>query len=324
MQINILVIYKFSMPHVYKMGESTEIKVVSVAVVPSMLLLLLAMVSLGSPAVLVTGGSRGGGEGFTSFSSTELLFSDCPVASLPRHSYEHATFTTEDGLVLSCAGQLGRTCYQLSRDLATWSLHSSLPAGLYISSRAQGAAVASGAVMVIREAGAFLPTGATEWETIDMPGDARQACLVPGSPTSVLLIGGYMGSRVHEFSTSTGKWSTWEEGLPESREGPACTRTGDQVFITGGYNRDENKWDGATLILDLNTRRFREGGDLTWGRWAHGIAVLDSRVVAFGGGESGDDEIEEWDEESETWSLIQETMDLGRSNFGSTVIDVNC
>ena len=51
---------------------------------------------------------------------------------------------------------------------------------------------------------------------------------------------------------------------------------------------------------------------------------MDSRVVAFGGGESGDDEIEEWDEESETWSLIQETMDLGRSNFGSTVIDVNC
>ena len=66
-------------------------------------------------------------------SECELLaVPDCSVSRLPSPSYDHATLTAPGPggvpTVLSCGGRLGRSCYSLAPDLASWSRHSSLPA----------------------------------------------------------------------------------------------------------------------------------------------------------------------------------------------------
>jgi len=277
-------------------------------------------------AILVTGGSQGGAEDMQTFSSSELILSNCKVAPLPVHSYEHATLAMIDNTILSCSGQLGPSCYQLSVDLASWIFHSSLPNSFDTHTRALATVLPAGAFLVGRNSGAFLPTGSTQWEELPMPSrDARQSCIVPGSETSILIIGGYGGTAIDEYESQTGTWTTWGQGLPEKREGPSCAKLGDQVFIVGGYNRGTNDYDGATIILDLQSKSFRRGGDLTWERHHHQVAALsDGRLLAFGGGYSGDDEIEEWDSSAEVWRLLDEHMDEARANFGSTTVNVSC
>jgi len=277
-------------------------------------------------AILVTGGSQGGAEDMQTFGSSELILSSCKVASLPVHSYEHATLAMIDGTILSCSGQLGLSCYQLSDSLSTWSLHSSLPNSFDTHTRALAAVLPAAAFLVARNSGAFLPTGSTQWEWLPMPSrDARQSCIVPGSPTSILIIGGYGGTAIDEYESLTGTWTTWVERLPEKREGPSCATLGDQVFIVGGYNRGTNDYDGATIILDLESRKFRRGGDLTWERHNHQIAALtNGRLFAFGGGYSGDDQVEEWDSLAEVWRLLDEQMGVPRANFGSASVFVKC
>jgi hypothetical protein len=280
-------------------------------------------------AVLVTGGNINGAETQEDFRSCELLLGPCPVAALPRPSYEHATIAMADGTVLSCSRQLGLHCHRLEPDLASWTLHSDLPGSFDTNTRALGAALPSGALLVARNTAAFLPTGATSWRTVAIPADhdARQACLVRSSTTSVLLIGGSweQGDFIDEYEALTGEWTRWRERLPEKREGAACVKVGGQVLLVGGYNRAENEYDGATVILELAGRTFREGGQLSWGRHGHGAAALSSgRVLVWGGGYEGDSGAEEWSVETETWSPLEEGMQLARKSFGSAVIDVNC
>jgi len=277
-------------------------------------------------AILITGGSTSGAEDFHAFSSSELLLASCPVASLPRVIYDHLTMTMADGTILTCGGE--RTeCHQLSKDLSSWTHHSNLPASLGTSNLAS-TVLPSGAYLSGRSTGAFLPTGSNEWNTFSIPSDheARVACAVPVSSTSFLLIGGYweQGDFVDEYETLTGEWTRWPP-LPEKRENMACVKVGDKVLVIGGYNRALNEYDGGTVILDIETRTWRQGGFMTWERNGHGVSVLESgRVLAYGGGYYGDDGAEEWDPKTETWSPIADKMEVERSNFGSSVINVIC
>lgn len=285
-----------------------------------------SLVSASKEAILITGGSIAGAEEFHPFSSSELLLASCPVASLPTVIYDHVTMTMVDGTILTCGGE--RTeCYQLSQDLASWTHHSNLPASLGTSNLAY-TVLPSGAYLMGRSTGAFLPTGSTEWDSFSIPSDheARVACAVPVSSTSFLLIGGYweQGDFVDEYDTLTGEWTRWP-ALAEKRENMACVKAGDKVLMVGGYNRALNEYDGGTVILDIATRQWRQGGYMSWGRHGHGVSVLGSgRVLAYGGGYYGDDGVEEWDPETEAWTPISDTMEVARSNFGSTVINVIC
>ena len=291
------------------------------------LLIILPIVVFGSKeAILITGGSVGGAEDFHPFSSSELLLASCPVSSLPHVMYDHVTITMADGTILTCGGE--RTeCYQLSQDLSTWTHHSYLPGSLGTSNLAY-TVLPSGAFLSGRSSGAFLPTGSREWDSFSIPSDheARVACAVPVSATSFLLIGGYwdQGDFVDEYDTLTGEWIRWPP-LPEKRENMACVKVGGDILVVGGYNRAQNEYDGGTVILDIESRQWRQGGPMTWGRHGHGVSVLESgRVLAYGGGYYGDNTVEEWDRETETWSIIQETLEVERSNFGSAVISVTC
>ena len=292
-----------------------------------LLLLLLPVLSLGSQeAILITGGKLYGAESQVNLRTSELLLSSCSAPSLPYASYSHTSFVTADGIILTCGGLLS-SCLQLSPDLTSWTPHSSLP---YLGTEAVHSALLSSGVYVVgRTEGAFLPTGASQWEHFQIPADhdGRQACTVPISSTSFLLIGGFWdnGDFVDEYEELTGQWTRWKSSLPEKREGAVCGRVGGQVLVTGGYNRATNDYDGATMILDIASRNWRKGGDMTWAREDHGVAVLQSgRVLAFGGSYGGDDTVEEWDGETETWEILEDKMEVERASFGYAVVNVIC
>lgn len=279
-------------------------------------------------AILVVGGSVGGAEDQQDSRTTELLLADCPVADLPRVNYNQAVFTMEDDTILSCGGT-SSDCLQLSQDLTSWSLHSRVGVMGSMTSNVIAAVLPSGAFLMGRTAGAFLPTGATSWQSFHTPQDhdSRPSCTVAISDTSFLLIGGFWeaGDFIDQYDSQTGEWTRWQERLPEKRENMRCARLGGEVFLTGGYNRGSNSYDGATVILDLASRQFRRGGDMTWEREGHGLSVLDSgRMIAYGGSYYGDSGVEEWQPETETWGLLQDTLGEERASFGSTVITVTC
>ena len=268
-----------------------------------------------------------GAESLQTFRSSELLLSDCPVASLPRANYDHATLTMGDGTVLSCGGTT-TSCLQLSPDMASWTSHSSLPSS-FSHSNLVSSVLPSGAYLMGRNTGAYLPTGSFQWKSFHIPPDhdARSSCSVAISSTSFLLIGGFyeQGDFVDEYESLTGEWTRWPQRMPERREGMACVKVGGIVLLTGGYNRALNEYDGATVILDLETKAWRRGGDMTWARDGHGVSVLGSgRVLAYGGSYYGDDGAEEWSMETETWTPIEDRMDVERSRFGSSVVSVIC
>ena len=52
--------------------------------------------------------------------------------------------------------------------------------------------------------------------------------------------------------------------MPNRREDMACAKVVGFVLVTRGYNRDTNDYDGATLILDLETKQWRQVGGMTW------------------------------------------------------------
>jgi len=290
------------------------------------LLLTRCLAAESQEAILITGGSVSGAETFQPFSSSELLLSTCSVAPLPKVNYDHVTLTMADGAILSCGGTFNY-CLQLPSDLNSWTYHSSLPSS-FTYSNIISSVLPSGAYLMGRNTGAFLATGSNNWQAFHIPADhdARSACSVPVTSTSFLLIGGFweQGDFVDEYESLTGEWTRWP-AMPEKRENMACARLGSVVLISGGYNRALNTNDGATVILDIETKRWGRGGDMTWERMDHSVSVLGSgRVLAYGGGYYGDDGVEEWNMDSETWSPIEEKLDIPRSSFGSSVVSVIC
>ena len=129
-----------------------------------------------------------------------------------------------------------------------------------------------------------------------------------------------VGERVEVWEEGAG-WSRGPD-LPEKREGAACARLGDTVFVSGGYNRATNQHDGATLLLELGSQAgsahlarlivllqvWRRAGPLSWARHDHGMAVRGGRLLAFGGGYSGDTSVEEWDWGLDGWYDVQSSV----------------
>ena len=65
----------------------------------------------------------------------------------------------------------------------------------------------------------------------------------------------------------------------------------------------------ATEIIDLSNWTSRKVGDLNIQRYRHGMGIVDingkSKLIVFGGyDDSYLNSIEEWDEDTETWSLV--------------------
>ena len=99
-----------------------------------------------------------------------------------------------------------------------------------------------------------------------------------------------------------------------------------KVIVTGGHNginrRGGNNWLKSTEVIELSSWVSKRAGDLNIQRVAQGMGIVDingkSKLIVFGGtdGEVDLDSIEEWDEDTETWTMSTMKLSKGKCFFG--------
>merc|ERR1719189_1965236 len=107
---------------------------------------------------------------------------------------------------------------------------------------------------------------------------------------------------------TTEAWTAMQD-LKNARYAHGCAKLGDKIIVAGG--NDNWKRLDSTEIFDIATGVVRYGGQLSRPRQDFQMVTIGGhyqRILAMGGitsGWTGDydlDTIEEWDEESSTWS----------------------
>ena len=112
-----------------------------------------------------------------------------------------------------------------------------------------------------------------------------------------------------------------------SRWGHSCARLGNKLVVAGGVTPSFSLLS-STTVMDLATREQREVGEMGVVRAWFGMANVDGRILAFGGtgwpvvrDVWGD--IEEWDDERETWVKTDNTMETVNSSFAYLVVNLD-
>ena len=97
-----------------------------------------------------------------------------------------------------------------------------------------------------------------------------------------------------------------------------CFLYNGNVLVTGGYDgRNQLK---STEIIELSNWKSKTAGNLNVARHSHGMGIVDingkSKLIVFGGtNEYYLDSIEEWDEDTETWSLSTMKLSEAKKQF---------
>ena len=189
----------------------------------------------------------------------------------------------------------------------------------------------------------FLPHGSPTWTrmTQNIPRDGvYKSCVVPLNTHSFLVIGGngkHGSKQVMQYNTENHLWINWPD-LPFKLSGHACLKTGNKIIITGGWNgnnfssptyedpNDHYFYNPKTLILNMQasyTTTITYGGNIQSERTDHKMAWMGDKIVAIGGYFQKDGSfrellatIEEWNEETETWSISTSLrLKKGRREF---------
>ena len=160
-----------------------------------------------------------------------------------------------------------------------------------------------------------------------IPDGFKNGCAITISDDEIWLIGGEKGkqkTRVLAFYPSNHTFSQTGIELTRSRHSHRCSLMPDKsgVMVTGGTS-------DSTEIIDIETRKSSESGNLSSVRALHGIGTLvindTPTLVVFGGytWASGDRKeeyfttFEKYDEKTKTWSLWKDTkLKLPRREFG--------
>jgi len=277
---------------------------------------------------LMTGGFNGY-EGARS--SAELLDDSCVLPTLPWYEGTNRTgrsdnvvLETGDGLILTCGGEAADgtddlSCVSLDLTLGVaseqmWELHSVLDVERIMATAITIPGLGSFILGGFKQlTSSFLPLGATEWQAgPTLPGTEETSyygvCSVhlDELEQQFLLIGGNSdgllgGTRVAQYDPARGDFEEWDS-LYTDRWGHACARVGSTVVIAGGVSPFFTIYDSTTL-LDLTTREQRDGGAMSSPRTWFGMALVDGRVLAFGGTGGIDplDSIDEWEPETDGW-----------------------
>jgi hypothetical protein len=247
--------------------------------------------------------------------AVDVIGGDCTIPDLPGSRFGSVSFLTagpEDPRLMVCGGDtqtpqdttLGlkralSSCLQYKPALEppTWIVHSSLRTSRSYASAVTltaGVYVLGGQYSSIipkpRSTSEILRPGSSMWEEGPvLPGGEGLvfSCAVAISNTTFLLIGGMHFSGfndsstsrlVYEFSSLTGAWTQWLEGLSVHRAGHACSSYQGKMVVAGGWNGgygDNGGWLDSTDILDPETRQVRPGGN------GHSAAMATPRV-SFG------------------------------------------
>jgi hypothetical protein len=250
-----------------------------------LLLLLLLRPALGSPVLLLTGGSSGRAD----LASVEVVGSGppCAVPALPAPRAGHATLLAAGGLVLTCGGASHQGtapalhCLQLNLTGpggATWAPHSVLP-----GPRLHPAAVSlPRAVLLLggwgaaRTSSVLLPRcragGGGAVQGRDGlgagPRGARPWCSLllrrprPGrrTPARRRPLGADTGRREARYDeVQVAEWrpggAGWRQlpALAAGRWGHACARLGGGLLVAGGFSA--GAYTASALRIDLSTGR---------------------------------------------------------------------
>ena len=166
----------------------------------------------------------------------------------------------------------------------------------------------------------FLPNGQDEWQegpVVPYPG-IRDGHGVAISQTELLLVGGD-GSKsdMLKFNIESKKW-TVVGSLLKGRYDHRCFIVNSKMIVTGGIGNDWNALK-STEVVELSIWKSKYAGDLNVARSGHGMGIVyingKSKLVVFGGRTTGGsmlDSIEEWDEDTETWTMS--SMKLSNPN----------
>ena len=161
-------------------------------------------------------------------------------------------------------------------------------------------------------------------------------CAVKITEDTLVLIGrrNYKNIRAYALLNTTSKeWSN--KGVlgapptyPRSRH--KCDVFNKKIIVTGGRGLGPDDTEKTTDIIDISQTQwqYRRGGNMTFGRFSHGMAIIDldgkSTLCVFGG-ES--DIVEIWDDKSETWSTTNKLRFFERRDFGYVTVEkevLNC
>ena len=165
----------------------------------------------------------------------------------------------------------------------------------------------------------FLPNGQKNWlegPKIPRPGIVWLGGF--GAPVSqnelIFIIDCF--TDVIKLNVETQEW-TKTENLLKGRCHQQYVLFNNKLIVCGGYYNEN-----STEIIDLSNCNIRNGGDLCTSRSMHGMDVLKINgkrvVIAFGGFNDHDqylDSIEEWNDETETWTMSSLKLSEAKARF---------
>ena len=132
-------------------------------------------------------------------------------------------------------------------------------------------------------------------------------------------------------ANSAAGWHQVSE-LPTLRVAKATATVGDNIYLIGGINEDENLGGGAPAlsrvdVYDGQTNTWHRAADMLTPRIAPQAAVFSSDIYVFGGynrmafrGEFYKKIVEMYDTRTDTW-VKKRDMPTLRRNFGTAVVD---
>ena len=251
-------------------------------------------------------------------SSVEMIGDNpCSVADFPHAITGHVAVLTPDGFPLVCGSSDTpdpHDCYKYDVSINQWSLHSTMK-----HSRPYASAVSlPSGVYILGGYGhqwemEFLPKGSTEWEEKDaMIIDIAENCAVPLSDESFLMIN-YQD--IYEYNIEYETWTSHHD-LHTNRDSYACGIVNNKLVVAGGTSDDDSTEDNVEVIDLASWDNSHSDHNLHKGRHDPGYGVVNGEFYVFGGTNGGRlDSIEKWDQDSESFSTLDQKLELGRENM---------
>jgi hypothetical protein len=261
------------------------------------------------------------------------------------------------GQVLVCGGIDGgdtalSTCVSWNMteadDAPTWTVHSFMNEGRMAAAatRLLGTAYVSGGSEQAHGVEHLEDNGRWQYGPA-LPDGVRSVyghCSLPWGEDGLLFLGGvYTASEIIVsrdvllYNQTTERWRGWPS-MTTRRRNLACARVANssRILVAGGDNDSGDLGVGHQAeVLDIGEDGHYVGGWRPVGRLVEGrkggqLAVINGGRVVMTGGFSGEsltflDTMEEFDVETETWSLLDQRLGLKRAAHGLvTIPDTYC
>ena len=161
---------------------------------------------------------------------------------------------------------------------------------------------------------------------MQIEGSLRNPCTVKINCTRIAVIGGLgnifgndVGNKVNILNIVTAEWTQWDD-LPYMISNHQCVLTNQGILVAGGFI-DYLEITNKAVLIDLATGNNRHVGSMNLPRQAFGMVTKHGKVLAIGGQTQSPvieetKTIEEYDPDTETWTMSSMELAVPRSYFG--------